>query len=367
MLETVLFLVVFPNLGRARDPTEHVGPAWPAATEAAGATAWAAGKQPTPLSNWTKDNLGKPVHCWSTAVIEETPSWPGVCLGLTKQDGVTTLNACAAGCIKNALCPAWQKVKNGACYHGLGNNCWGRDGDQLDVEGAQRFQHGAVRLLKNLVNISEKSYYIYGLKPLGQYTTTNTTATPIKGRERCRLYCYSNIKCQYWQFDSEGCHVEDPDAGFVVPYPLTLTSGVAISSSDPVSDNPASKLIAGEFIQHYCPETPSGGEEAMTALHGEEETRSGWNPWAVGVVLIILVPMFGLAIFQCFCKGQKRHSKRSVRAQGIGYDARSAESSTPGFAGTPDVSPLMMPMVPTPPTVAVPNYGYTAAAPNGWH
>jgi len=57
--------------------------------------------------------------------------------------------------------------------------------------------------------------------------------------------CYSDILCQYWQYASDGCRVEDPTFGDV-QYPLTLEGGASTNTEY------ARNVRAGEFIQHYC-------------------------------------------------------------------------------------------------------------------
>ncbi len=44
------------------------------------------------------------------------------------------------------------------------------------------------------------------------------------GSVRCKRWCYSYVKCQYWQYGSGGCWVEIPDS-YVTEYPMTIGSG----------------------------------------------------------------------------------------------------------------------------------------------
>merc|ERR1711988_61764 len=96
--------------------------------------------------------------------------------------------------------------------------------------------------------------------------------------EACKYLCYSDLHCQWWLYTTDdGCWVEDPPNN-EVPYPLTQ------SDIDTNSDF-ASKVIAGEYIQHRCPEH----DGKFTSADERTETFSifpwNWNwfgfhwPW----------------------------------------------------------------------------------------
>jgi hypothetical protein len=64
--------------------------------------------------------------------------------------------------------------------------------------------------------------------------------------QNCKDVCYSDILCQFWQYNGEdGCFVENPPM-HTVAYPLTL--------NDVRTDSDfARTVIAGEYILHRCP------------------------------------------------------------------------------------------------------------------
>jgi hypothetical protein len=97
--------------------------------------------------------------------------------------------------------------------------------------------HGKVRVLRRLHGVQ-----VWNLRNIGVWRLGGVSA----GVEHCRLYCYSDLLCQYWQYGEGGCWVEDPRYK-QVQYPLTTNGGASTETEF------AKTAIAGEFVQHYCP------------------------------------------------------------------------------------------------------------------
>ena len=65
-------------------------------------------------------------------------------------------------------------------------------------------------------------YDIYHLYDLGVYAEGDHD----EGIKRCREWCYSDIDCEYWQYDPKGCYVDAPAwEGQPPQYPLTMPGG----------------------------------------------------------------------------------------------------------------------------------------------
>jgi len=139
----------------------------------------------------------------------------------------------------------WMVVNDTAqaCWHGLGNNCYQRESTSFPgVVRAQRIMHGEVRVLANLTRVQ-----IWGLKKA--FDSNYFIHQRPDAVEACRNHCYSNIKCQYWQYSSvTGCWTEEPSpsGADAVEYPLTTHAATEDSHM-------ADFIIAGEYIQHLCP------------------------------------------------------------------------------------------------------------------
>lgn len=118
--------------------------------------------------------------------------------------------------------------------------------------------HGKVRVLMNLPLIQ-----IYSLRtkfPPGFYVNQSTAII------ECAKVCYSNILCQYWIFsEAHGCLAEEPQSHSTVQYPLTQ-SGLSRTSAF------AHSVVAGEYIQHFCP--PPGSVPTAPALQQAFELQS---------------------------------------------------------------------------------------------
>jgi hypothetical protein len=176
--------------------------------------------------------------CNSVKVLEDTSDgFPGVCQGLRRKPLSSNLS-CEEDCKQNSSCPSWQIGTEGNCWQGVGKSCFVRPG--FTPHGAQRLQHGEVRVLMEL-----KGWQIVGLVKVFDNSQGYFTEE-AKAITACKHACYSDIQCQFWQYaPSYGCYIETPELGTKVAYPLTLTSAYR---STPFAEN----CIAGEYVQHSC-------------------------------------------------------------------------------------------------------------------
>lgn len=205
--------------------------------------AWPSGRQPYSLECWPKASLsGNYMPCASPTVLQDTsadPPWPGKCTGLTLKPNANDTEACKLTCQKNPLCAAWQQTYDGQCYQGVGQNCFVRE--NFAPKAAQRLQQGQVRKLMDLTGWEIKGLSLAFTADHGYFLVEASAV------EACRLICYSDIQCQYWQFiRGSGCFVEDASSSNSPPWPLTLSW--AMRDTDK-----ALNCINGEFIQHRCP------------------------------------------------------------------------------------------------------------------
>jgi len=249
---------------------------WPGIDATASNAAWLSGAQPENLASWSQTpatgtrrrTQSVLKSCWYSVALRRYPEWPGRCMGLTQHTGIDTMAGCQTSCKYNPECSSWQFNEDTKCWQGGGSECWHRQGHtDLKLTGAERIQHGAIFVLKNM-----NQTWVKGLSHIGLYYSNSS----LEGISRCREWCYSNIKCQYWQFNSEGCNVEDPDAGYVSEFPLTTGSGYgAVLTTDTGADNPTRTMLAGEYIQHYCPLQPQPPVPVDPANVTPDETWPG--------------------------------------------------------------------------------------------
>jgi len=199
------------------------------------------------LELWPKVN-GEPAPCWKHSVLEDMANgWPGQCVGL--QQSANSQTQCETACSNAPNCAVWQYTSTGcfsgealqACNQGL-----------LQLSGAQRIQHGDVRVLKDL-----RGWQVTGLKNIGSM---------LDGPHTCRKICYSDLNCEYWLYATmSGCWVQDPVSG-KVQYPLTTGPGGASQLGAL-----AQSVLAGEYIQHIC---PSRSAPAQSSLHRGADRHS---------------------------------------------------------------------------------------------
>jgi len=231
---------VCPQEGGMLRPTcsaELPGNGFPGFNGKASNGAWPSGRQPQSLECWPRNNTGGYLACSKVTILEDSEvGWPGKCRGLVKQPGA--LAQCAEECKRNPLCPSWQTGMDG-CKQGMGRDCFVRP-DFTPIR-AQRIQHGDVRVLWNLTG-----WQIVGLAKAfdNHHGYFLHMADAISA---CKKVCYSDIRCQYWQYTPKyGCWVEDASESFHPPWPLT--SQWAYRSTQFALD-----CVAGEYIQHSCP------------------------------------------------------------------------------------------------------------------
>jgi hypothetical protein len=149
---------------------------------------------------------------------------------------VPDTETCKSICAADPSCSTWTLQAGGSCYTGAAEYCY--DPSQPVPEKAQRLFHGEVVVLKSL-----RGFEVTNLRRIfGPGHFMNLSAAV----EHCRSACYSNVKCQFWQYAEDGCYLETPDSGYSVSYPLT-TDNLKLGTQF------AETVVAGEFIQHYCP------------------------------------------------------------------------------------------------------------------
>lgn len=241
-------------------PTELPGPGFPGATAEESNNAWPSGKQPDRLSAWPQTENKELLSCWKVKVLQDVATgWPGKCMQLFEMKQFTTPESCAGYCHSEARCPVWQFTNQSGysgCWLGYGKDCRWRKGDSdVHVMAGQRLQHGEVRVLMKMTN-----WDIQGLYPLGIFHS----CLEDECIQRCREFCYSEIGCQYWQYGTGGCWVDAPywTNPMQTQYPLTTAGGVSDSTMK------AKTMVAGEYIQHYCPPQENGNTPAPGGVAG---------------------------------------------------------------------------------------------------
>lgn len=187
------------------------------------------------------------------AIYDDPSGWPQRCSGLEQQLGQEAYSAreCGGLCRLDPMCSAWQLTDRDQCWISksghCGADCLGRGSNEpnaLAPKGGQCIQHGSVRVLNTL-----RSFWVYGLYNVG---ITGSSTGPL-AHERCRLQCYSDIGCRYWQYGENGCWLERaPD--HVVPAKPDVSN----------SSDEAMTMVKGEVVEHVC-----------TDRHSEAQSLSG--------------------------------------------------------------------------------------------
>lgn len=209
----------------------------------------------------------------------------------------------------NISCPGFQVGSDGTCWQGVGMGCYAGVSWNKTWQPtlAKRFQRGQVRVIKEM-----KGVQIMGLQKVFDTLNMGLMPDPIA---QCKKYCYSVLRCQYWQLDNQtGCWVELPDVQ-TVQYPLT-TAGVHYNSSH------APYMIAGEYIQRTCLPTPTSPPApvsipplvaaplAATATTTTTTGAAGGFPWWGWLLLaLLLCCCLGLAGAAVFLLGGFRKQK----------------------------------------------------------
>eukprot|EP00439_Symbiodinium_sp_Y106_P057114 s2366_g8.t1 len=224
----------------ARCSTETPGNGFPGQSAEASNSAWPGGKQPYGLECWPKSWDGAPLPCTQVDVLDDTKNgWPGKCVGLVEMKEING-SKCGENCRQHPECQSWQKTVYNSCWQGLGKDCFVR-GNFMPKE-AQRLQHGSVRVLKDLTG-----YQIVGLWK-GFDNDEGFFQNVQDAISFCKHMCYSDFRCQYWTYaPNYGCWIEDASQEYGPPFPLTLDA----ARRDTMF---AQDCVAGEYIQHFCPE-----------------------------------------------------------------------------------------------------------------
>jgi len=245
------------------------------------------------------------------------------------------------------------------------------------VTASERIQHGLVNVLVPDMTAG----VISGLQQqFSEAVTLNGEALSAEAqRENCRMICYSNIQCTFWQSyyndgtgatgQGLGCWTENPGtdapgraagAGGFVQYPTTID--VYLTNDDAVP-----YITGGEYIQHYCstptlPQwpTPTTTTTTTTVVPALEVAptaapESGFmNPW--GYMLIVGGLLAGLAAVVLMMLGnQKKPATRSAK-RGI-PKMKAKETPAPPAPPAPPpqpVVPLMAQQIMVTPTIPQP-------------
>lgn len=226
---------------------------WPGPTPEASNGMWPSGRQHASLEAWPRDSAGRLAPCWRTQVVEDTQvGWPGQCAGLPHTQAQSE-RECGTTCLNDAGCSVWQYTASGCAAGKAPEFCNSAvDTNTVQVIGAQRVVHGDVRVLKDL-----RGWQLQNLKFAG--------ALLQGGVEHCRRLCHSELTCEYWLYGKDGCWFDDP-ATAAVEYPLTTGPHGATTDT-----NFARTVIAGEYLQHFCPPQPV---EPVEPAHA---SRTGGN------------------------------------------------------------------------------------------
>ncbi|CAE8632248.1 unnamed protein product, partial [Polarella glacialis] len=173
------------------------------------------------------------------------------------------------------------------------------------LSGGQRLQHGSVRVLKELRGIE-----ILNLRQLGFLHGPGSAEDVAE----CRNICYSDVLCQYWQYGDSGCRVEDPTFQFV-EYPLTLPGTVPAGAIQ--SSKYAQSLVAGEFIQHYCPPRVEQLEEVAIRRPGPDPLGQNHNWRIVPYIIFGALVLFAVSCLAfCVLEYQKEGPAKSGDGEG---------------------------------------------------
>jgi len=228
-------------------PSEHCraelpGNGFPGLSEHTSNKAWPSGRQPWSLECWPKNWTGGYVPCQTVRVLEDTAdNWAGQCAKLKLLHGIGQAADCRQRCLENPLCASWHAGIYGQCFHGVGRDCYSANHAARPGK-AQRLQHGEVRVLMDLTG-----WHVVGLHRVFEKSGSGNFHGNTDAIVACKKICYSDIKCQYWQYSPVyGCYVEDASQDYGPPYPLTLDWAYRNTQF-------ALSCMAGEFIQHYCP------------------------------------------------------------------------------------------------------------------
>jgi len=257
---------------------------FPGATLAATDAAFPLGKQPPNMAAWEKDAEGNPKPCAHkvTGAEDTDKGWNGNCLDLRHFPEIKTEAECKKTCEEHALCPSWQHNPETGCWMGGGLSC-SRDRPALTGESAERLQHGSVTVLADL---KAAGFQIMGLTKVGKFLREDGTQPSTEaGIKDCKDFCYSDIRCQYWQFSSEdGCWYDY--GGNAALNELTTENTQSGSDAQWIGG-----FEAGEYIQHYCPlpEAPAPTPAPVVAPAPKPAPDLTWLWITLGVLGALLI------------------------------------------------------------------------------
>eukprot|EP00747_Dinoflagellata_sp_TGD_P031501 gnl/TRDRNA2_/TRDRNA2_135321_c0_seq1.p1 gnl/TRDRNA2_/TRDRNA2_135321_c0~~gnl/TRDRNA2_/TRDRNA2_135321_c0_seq1.p1 ORF type:complete len:772 (-),score=98.56 gnl/TRDRNA2_/TRDRNA2_135321_c0_seq1:90-2405(-) len=270
------------------------GAGWPGNTAELSNAAWKSGSQPKSLEEWPKlaDNATI-APCWKMKVVEDSlAGWSAACIDLKKYQQADGMEQCASSCYQDPFCASWKYTSgsDSCCWHGLGSQCDSATAGSTDalvgaqtdaLLGAQRIQHGEVRVLKDMEGWEVKNL---------RFEEVGHDADKATLVKRCKMQCYLDVTCQYWLYsEGRGCYVEEHALG-AVPYPL-------IKGTDALRDSKfARSVIAGEYIQHFCPLVSARSRFTETTDDGVH--HHGWSAgdMCAAVLSFLLVLVVALIV-----------------------------------------------------------------------
>lgn len=248
------------------------------------------------VGTWPKGGDGKPLPCTYHTVLEDSAAgWPGQCLGLAKDTSKATFTVqeCQALCYNNPLCSVYQ-VTNGdkpdECYIGgdgaFAYNCYDGDASRpWTPKGAQRVQHGDVKVIKDL-----NSEWVTDADGTTLYNAGLESSNGTMDTARCKEKCYSDIACRYWQYGTDGCWVESK--GYEIDSPVLSNTTTM-----------ARTMKQGQIIEHVCiPPTKPKPSNLWAKILA-----------AVGGLLLLLCCIGAIYYLCCKPKASKPKKTRQVK------------------------------------------------------
>lgn len=215
------------------------------------------------LPRWAAARPGAFKECADHTELPWPPwldGWPGGCL--VQRPNASTANECRRACTEDVQCPAWRYdgeacLWAAGCCTGAGAHSVGGGGEAVatDARGpvlAARPARGAVFLEGGLVLHGEISaqelpeqkelsrhYEVRGLLALGPLGGADAE----EDANRCKLLCYVDTGCGYWQYGNGSCRVER------APHPVFSRN---VTKNTPF----AALVVAGEQVMRGCPHDP---------------------------------------------------------------------------------------------------------------
>jgi len=212
------------------------------------------------------------------------------------------------------------KCWRGGDVHGCGERGGGQKQEQFagDLKDGERIQHGALKVLAN------NTFIFY--KGLSHYPEdTGNESVKIA---RCKLACYTTVACSVWQYNKDGCYIEDRDG------PLTSENKAEVE----VETEAAKTMNNGQTIEHYCPfYVPPEPEEGL--------------PWVWIITGIVLGLLALAAIIYSLQKTPKVKKTRDVKITPKEEPEEEVPLTTVYFIPQPTMlvqQPMVAPYAPVP-------------------